>query len=270
MSAAPFAHASGASHTGDSHHVPAFSVITVAYNSAPTILATLQSVAGQTLPGVQHIVVDGASPDGTAALVRAHDQSAALLVSEPDTGIYDAMNKGLRLARGEIVGFLNADDRYAHDDVLAQVATAMQRESLDALFGDVAFFHADAPARLVRRYDSSRFRPDRIGWGWMPAHPAAFFRRSVYTRVGEFKTDYRIAGDYEWIARAFSRGPLAYRHMAQVLVHMQTGGISTQGWRSTLRLNQEVLRACRENGITTSWGRLLSKYPAKLLEYLRP
>ncbi len=270
MSGAQAMRAPGPSCEDGALRPPTLSVITVAYNSASTILATLQSVASQTLQGVQHIVIDGASPDGTAALVRAHDKSAVLLVSEADTGIYDAMNKGLRLATGEIVGFLNADDRYAHDDVLARVVAAIHDESLDALFGDVAFFHAETPARLVRRYDSSRFRPERIAWGWMPAHPAAFFRRSVYARVGEFKTDYRIAGDYEWIARAFSRGPLAYRHMAQVLVHMQTGGISTQGWRSTLRLNQEVLRACQENGIATSWGRLLSKYPAKLLEYLRP
>jgi glycosyltransferase involved in cell wall biosynthesis len=270
MTVEPHAHLATRRAPEGVHQHSVVTVITVCYNSAPTILTTLQSVASQTLQGVQHIVIDGASPDGTAALVRAHGEGVALLVSEPDTGIYDAMNKGLRLAAGDIVGFLNADDRYAHVDVLAQVADAMDRESLDAVFGDVAFFHANNPERLVRRYDSSRFRPDRIGWGWMPAHPAAFFRRSVFARVGHFKTDYRIAGDYEWIARAFSQGPLAYRHMAQVLVHMQTGGISTRGWRSTLQLNQEVLRACRENGITTSWGRLLSKYPAKLLEYLRP
>lgn len=270
MSGAQVTQAAGRRFEGPALRPSTLSVITVAYNSATTIAETLQSVARQTLGNVQHIVIDGASPDGTAGLVRAHGLHDPQLVSEPDTGIYDAMNKGLRLATGDIVGFLNADDRYAHDSVLSHVASTMQRESLDALFGDVAFFRADAPERLVRRYDSSRFRPDRIGWGWMPAHPAAFIRRSVYERVGAFKTDYRIAGDYEWIARAFSRGPLNYRHTPQVLVHMQTGGISTQGWRSTLQLNREVLRACRENGIATSWGRLLSKYPAKLLEYLRP
>lgn len=241
------------------------SIITVAYNSAPTIAATLCSVAAQTLQDVQHIVVDGASPDGTAQVVQAHGGHVAALVSEPDHGIYDAMNKGLRLASGDIVGFLNADDRYAHAQVLEQVVATMQREGLDALLGDVAFFHAQAPDRLVRRYDSGRFRPGRIGWGWMPAHPAAFFRRSVFERVGPFKTDYRIAGDFEWIARAFTTLPLRYRHVPEVLVHMQTGGISTQGWRSTLQLNREVLRACRDNGIQTNWLKILSKYPVKLL-----
>lgn len=245
------------------------SIITVAYNSAPTIATTLRSVAAQTLQDVQHIVIDGASPDGTPEVVRAHGGRVAIMVSEPDHGIYDAMNKGLRLASGDIVAFLNADDRYAHAQVLEQVAEAMQREELDALLGDAAFFHAQAPERLVRRYDSGRFRPGRIGWGWMPAHPAAFFRRSVFESVGPFKTDYRIAGDYEWIARAFTALPLRYRHEPQVFVHMQTGGISTRGWRSTLQLNQEVLRACRDNGIETNWLKILSKYPVKLLGLVR-
>lgn len=245
------------------------SVITVVYNGASTIAGTLHSVASQTLPAVEHIVIDGGSQDGTVELVRQWGERVTHLVSEADAGIYDAMNKGLRLATGDIIGFLNADDRYAHAHVLARVAGAMQDESLDALFGDAAFFHAEAPDRLFRRYDSGRFHPGRIAWGWMPAHPAAFFRRSVFVRTGAFKPDYRIAGDYEWIARAFQCAPLSYRHQAEVLVHMQSGGISTRGWRSTLLLNREVLRACRENGISTNWLKLLSKYPRKLLELVR-
>ncbi|MBC7521864.1 MAG: hypothetical protein H7268_12325 [Sandarakinorhabdus sp.] len=122
----------------------------------------------------------------------------------------------------------------------------------------------------MRRYRSDRFNPGAIGWGWMPAHPAMFVRREVFERIGVFKTHYRIAGDYEWVARAFHAGDLRYQHVPEVLVHMQTGGISTRGWRSTLLLNQEVMRACRENGVATNWFKILSKYPAKLLEYVRP
>lgn len=244
-------------------------IVTVAYNSAATIAATLQSVAAQTLAQVEHIVIEGGSQDGTVGVVQKHSARVARLLSEPDEGIYDAMNKGLRLASGDIIGFLNADDHYAHAGVLQQVVHCMQQESLDAVLGDVAFFRAGAPEHLVRRYDSSRFHPGKLAWGWMPAHPASFFRRSVFARTGEFKTDYRIAGDYEWIARAFQSGPLRYRHLPEVLVHMQTGGISTRGWRSTLLLNQEVMRACRENGIPTNWAKILSKYPRKLLELVR-
>ena len=246
------------------------SVITVAYNSAATLARTLRSVAEQSHADVEHILIDGGSTDGTADLLRDGSHRLCHVVSEPDRGIYDAMNKGLRLASGEVVAFLNADDHYAHADALAHVAAAFEQAPLDAVLGDVAFFQPQAPQRLVRRYRSDRFNPRAIGWGWMPAHPSLFVRRQVFAQAGAFKTDYRIAGDYEWVARAFGAGALRYRHLPEVLVHMQTGGISTRGWRNTVLLNQEVMRACRENGIATNWFKLLSKYPAKLLEYVRP
>lgn len=243
------------------------SIVTVAYNAAPTIAGTLESVAAQVHPEIEHIVVDGASTDGTLAIVERQGKHVARLISEPDRGIYDAMNKGVRVATGDVIGFLNADDVYAHQNVLATVAAIMKREHLDALFGDVAFFSAESHARTLRRYSSARFRPDRIAWGWMPAHPALFVRRDVFQRVGGFRTDYRIAGDFEFVARAFGKNSLRYRHLPEVLVRMLTGGISTGGWRNTLLLNREVLRACQENGIRTNMLKILSKYPAKLLEY---
>lgn len=246
------------------------SVITVCYNSASTIAATLHSVAQQNHPDIEHVVIDGGSKDGTVDVVRQHGAHVSTLVSEPDRGIYDAMNKGLRASRGDIICFLNADDRYAHANVLSSVAEHMEREGLDALLGDVAFFHADAPDRMVRRYRSDRFTPARLGWGWMPSHPALFVRRAVYDRVGPFRTDLKIAGDYDWVVRAFTSGNLRYQYRPEVLVHMQMGGVSTRGWRNTLLLNQEVIRACRDNGVSTNWFKILSKYPIKLLEFLRP
>ena len=244
------------------------SVITVCFNSAETLESTLTSVANQTGAEVEHIVVDGASTDNTATILQGHLHQLARVISEPDCGIYDAMNKGVRVATGDVIGFLNADDVYAHQNVLSTVAEIMKREHLDALFGDVEFFRPDNPGRTIRRYSSAHFRPDRIAWGWMPAHPALFVRREVFQRVGEFRTDYRIAGDFEFVARAFGKHTLRYRHLPEVLVRMRTGGISTAGWRNTLLLNREVLRACRENGIATNMLKILSKYPAKLLEYL--
>jgi glycosyltransferase involved in cell wall biosynthesis len=244
-----------------------FSIITVCYNSAQTIEDTLRSVAAQTWPGIEHIIVDGGSRDGTLAIIERYRQSLAQVISEPDHGIYDAMNKGVRAATGEVIGFLNADDVYAHVNVLADVGHLMNQECLDALFGDVEFFRPESPALAIRRYSSARFRPERVSWGWMPAHPALFLRREVFQRVGPFRTDYRIAGDFEFVARAFWRQALRYRHLPEVLVRMRTGGVSTGGWRSSLVLNREVLRACRENGIPTNMLKILSKYPAKLLEY---
>ncbi len=245
------------------------SVITVSYNSAATIADTLLSVARQTWVQIEHIVVDGGSRDGTQDLVRQHGRRGVVLVSEPDDGIYDAMNKGLRLATGDVIGFLNADDMYVRNDVLTRICTLMEQGGFDALYGDVEFVSPSSFEKSVRRYRSARFRPDRIAWGWMPAHPALFLKREVFERYGGFRPDYRIAGDFELVARIFHPGELSYKHIPEVLVRMRTGGVSTGGLRSTLLLNQEVLRACRENGINSNWLKILSKYPTKLLEFLR-
>lgn len=246
------------------------SVITVSFNSAATIERTIQSVRSQSWPGVEHVAVDGASTDGTADVLARYRDGLAFMVSEPDAGIYDAMNKGLRVSTGDVVGFLNADDHYAHDRVLETVAGVMRRQPVDAVFGDVAFLQPgpNGAARRVRRFRSGRFTPARIGQGWMPAHPATFVRREVFTRLGGFRTDYRIGGDFEWVARAFGRGGIRYAYVPEVLVNMRMGGISTAGWRSTLLLNREFLRACRENQIPSNWLRLLSRYPMKMLEFI--
>ncbi len=249
-----------------------FTIITVCHNSAATIVDTLRSVREQTHPQVEHIIIDGASSDNTVALAREHGRAGLGLVSEPDEGIYDAMNKGLRHATGDIVAFLNADDYYAHNHVLADVARLFELgnrdTTLDAVLADAEFFRPENPDKAVRRYRSDRFSPQRLAWGWMPAHPGLFLRREILNQVGEFKTNYRIAGDFELIARIFSGNKRVYQHLPQVVVRMRMGGVSTGGLRNTLCLNQEVMRACRENGIATNWFKILSKYPSKLMEFL--
>lgn len=245
------------------------SVITVCFNAETTVGNALRSVAMQRGCTFEHIVIDGASTDTTLEIIRREGDHVSRIISEPDCGIYDAMNKGLRLGTGEVIGFLNADDRYADPDVLARVSAIMEAEKLDALFGDAEFVTPERPDHPVRRYRSARFRPDRIAWGWMPAHPALFLHRRVFERFGGFRTDYRISGDFEFVARIFHSNELKYKYLPEVLVRMRTGGVSTGGWRNTLLLNREVLRACRENGICTNPLKILSKYPAKLLEFLR-
>ena len=245
------------------------SVITVCYNSVATLARALQSVAVQDWPRAEHILIDGASTDGSMEIIERFRPRLAHVISEPDDGIYDAMNKGLDRASGDVVCFLNADDQYAHPQVLSKVATQMSELGLDALMGDVGFFHEQDPSRMIRHYRSDRFHPSRLAWGWMPAHPALFLSSAVVHRVGRFKTDYRIAGDFEYIVRAFHNHALRYRHLPEVLVQMQSGGASTNGWRSKILLNREVLRACRENGLQTNMLKILSKYPAKMLELLQ-
>ncbi len=226
----------------------------------------LQSVADQGWTRIEHIVIDGASTDGSMDIIKRFRPRLAHVVSEPDDGIYDAMNKGIDRARGEIICFLNADDHYASNNVLSSVALKMREKNLDALMGDVVFFNKRNPQRIVRHYRSDCFTPNRLAWGWMPAHPALFLRKHIVERVGRFKTDYRIAGDFEFIARTFLDQELRYVHLPEVMVRMQTGGASAASLRSRVLLNQEVLRACRENGIKTNIFKILSKYPMKLME----
>lgn len=244
------------------------SIITVTRNSATTLVDALRSVAEQRHPNVEHIVIDGASTDATDKVVEQHGDRVAKYVSEPDTGIYDAMNKGLSIASGEVIGFLNADDRYSDPGVLERIVAAMSQEGLDIVYGDVAFFRGDDSQSIVRHYRSDRFHPERLAWGWMPAHPAFFMRREIYQRVGSFKTDYRIAGDFEMMVRIFQNTDLRFKYLSEILVMMRSGGISNEGWRNTLLLNLEVLRACRENGLNTNWIKILSKYPLKFFEYI--
>lgn len=244
------------------------SIITICYNAEKTLESALKSVREQDYPDIEHIVIDGASNDGTLAIAERYKEGLAVLVSEKDRGIYDAMNKGIALATGDVIGILNADDYYKHPQVLSRVAAVMQEGGLDALYADVEYFRDDAPDRVVRRYSSRWFHPSRIPYGWMPAHPTLFLKREIYNRFGSFKTDYRIAADYEFIARIFYRTSLKYRYLPEVLVRMRMGGISTGGLKNTMLLNEEVLRACRENSVPTNIFKILSKYPAKLLEFL--
>jgi len=244
------------------------SVITVCFNSQTTIERSVQSVVDQQWPEVEHIVIEGGSTDGTLAILERFRPHLAVLVSEPDKGIYDAMNKGLARATGDVICFLNADDQYADANVLAEVAQQMLTHQLDALVADVGFFKAGDPTRMTRRYRSDRFSPQHLSWGWMPAHPGLFLTRKIVQRVGKFKTDYRIAGDYEYVVRTFHGHDLHYKHLPSVVANMQAGGISNSSWRNRLLLNREVVRACKENGIHTNLLKILVKYPFKLLELM--
>lgn len=243
------------------------SVITVCFNAVETIRATIKSVSEQDCENVEHIIIDGDSTDGSKELIESYRTNLSHFVSEPDKGIYDAMNKGLEFATGDIICFLNADDWYASSKILSIVKTTMENFKLDALFGDAAFVNSKNPNKIIRRYRSDRFTPERLGWGWMPAHPSLFLRKEVIQRVGGFNETYRIAGDFEFIIRIFHNQTLYYKHLKEVMVFMHTGGVSNAGWRTKVQLNKEVLRACRENGVRSNVFMLLSKYPLKLMEF---
>lgn len=244
------------------------SVVTVCRNAGATITRALSSVCSQDHPQVQHILVDGNSDDNTLDLIYKKGlRDTGIVISEKDDGIYDAMNKGIAISTGDIIAFLNADDFYKDVNVLSTIAQIMESQSLDVAYGDVDFFAPEMESHIIRHYDSSRFSPDTLAWGWMPAHPAIFVRRSIFNDYGAFDKSYRIAGDFEFIARIFTLGHLKSAYLPKIFVSMQVGGVSTRGWRSTFLLNLEMMRACRANRISTNWLMLLSRYALKVIEF---
>lgn len=246
------------------------SVITVCYNSEKTIASTLDSIASQTHDNIEHVIVDGGSTDGTINIVKQKLRDGDVFVSEPDEGLYDAMNKGVDLATGDIVGVLNSDDFYESDDAVATVVEMFRHTpEADLVFSDVVFVSPDNLNKVIRLYRAAHFRPWKLRFGWMPPHPATFVRKSAYERVGKYRLDMRIAADYDMFVRWLLVAGLKWQYLDRVLVRMRAGGVSTSGIRSSIRLNREIVRACRDNGIYTNLIFVLSKIPFKLLELIR-
>lgn len=239
------------------------SIITAVRNGAATIRDCLECVQAQT-HRAEHIVVDGASNDGTLGIVNGYRPGIAKVLSEPDRGIYDAMNKGIGLATGDVVGLLNADDFYTDERVIAKVAAAFDTMPIEALFADLVYVRPDNLNKVVRHYSGANFSLAMFAIGWMPPHPTCFIRRECYLKYGLFKTDYRIAADFELLARFLVKHRVRYRYLPEVLVKMRTGGISTRNLMNNVLMNREVLRACRENDIGTNMLRIYSKYPGKV------
>jgi glycosyltransferase len=239
------------------------SVVTVAYNNGPTISETLSSVARQTHPDVEHVIVDGGSTDDTLARISRDGPHVAKLVSERDRGIYDAMNKGLDLATGDFVGFLNADDMLATPETLAHMAEGMS--AADVLYGDLVYVDAETASRVVRRWHSGAFRASHLRFGWMPPHPCFYFRRSAVPSA-RFDIRYRIAADYDFMLRCL-RAPLRVAYLPEVLVRMRSGGVSNRSIRTMLLKSREDLDVIRRNRIG-GYLTLASKNLRKLPQFL--
>jgi glycosyltransferase involved in cell wall biosynthesis len=246
------------------------SIITVCYNSGETIRDAIESVIAQNYADIEYIVVDGGSTDNTLAIIEEYRSSISVLISERDRGIYDAMNKGVARATGDVVGLLNSDDFYESHHVISDVVAAFDRApAADVVFGDVVFVATDDLIRITRYYSSEAFKPWKLRFGWMPPHPATFVRNQVYKRFGGYSLKYKISSDYEIFVRWFLINKINYLRIDRVLVRMRAGGASTTGIKSSIRLNTEIVRACRENGIYTNIVLVLLKVPFKLLELLR-
>ncbi len=246
------------------------SIITVTYNSSKTLTDTMEAVLRQSYDNIEYIVVDGASTDGTIDLIHQYEprfKGRMRWISEPDCGIYDAMNKGIRMATGDIVGILNSDDYFTSDNVIESIVPYFADETLDAIYGDIHFIKDGQPEKIVRYYSSRLFHPFWLRFGFMPAHPSFYVRRQVYEKAGLYKTNYKIGSDYEMMVRLFRVHHIKTKYIPMDFVTMRTGGVSTHNIQSRIQLIDEDVRGCKENGIYTNRILISLKYIYKIFEF---
>lgn len=244
------------------------SVITVARNAATTIEHTIRSVAEQGYPNIEHIVVDGGSTDGTLEIIQKHRATIAAFVSEADHGMYDAMNKGLRLASGGIIGFLNADDIYANSRVLETIARTMESQKVDACYGDLVYVDKNRPDRVVRYWRSRIYRDGLFETGWMPAHPTFYARSSAYDKFGGYDLAYRYQSDFELTMRLLAVNRISSAYIPQVLVKMRSGGASRGLWHIFMG-NIEAYRACRSHSLNVTPLFIARKILSRVPQFFR-
>jgi len=227
-------------------------VVTVCLNAAATIRHTLDSLATQGHPEVEHIVVDGVSTDGTLDIVRGRSSQIARLISERDHGLFDAMNKGIAAATGDFLGFLNADDVYADAGVLAGVASTLQATGCDAAHGDLLYVSGSNPDKVVRYWRSKPYRPGMFEAGWHPAHPTLFVRTGLLKELGGFDTQFRYHADFDLMVRLFIERRISSAYIPRVMVRMRTGGQSNRSIANIVRGNRESYRIARRAGVAGS------------------
>ena len=245
------------------------SIITATWNSSATIENAILSVASQTYPQVQHIVVDGNSSDETLAIVFRHAHRIDKLISEPDHGIYDAMNKGISLATGDVIGILNSDDFYAHTRVLEKVAGIFEEESIDTCYGDLVYVDPANLERINRYWRSGQHRPGSFYQGWMPPHPTFFVRRRVYEKYGNFNLSLGTAADYELTLRFLLKYGVSTTYIPEVLVHMRSGGASNASLKSRLATIRMANRSWQVNHLKPHPWTLTFRLLSKLVQYTR-
>ncbi len=219
-------------------------IITVCYNSAETIGQTIASIASQNYSNKEHIIVDGASKDQTVEIIK-QAASVSRYISEPDKGIYDAMNKGLKMANGEIIGLLNADDFYADDDILTQVAETFEDPTVQACYADLVYVDKDDTSRILRYWKSMPFRAGLFKHGWMPAHPTFFVRREVYEQLGGFNLEFPRQADFELTMRFLEIHQIKSVYIPKIWVKMRIGGASNNSIKGIIKGNLEAYRACK-------------------------
>ena len=242
------------------------SIVTPTYNSATTVRGTLESIMVQDYPDIEHIIIDGGSKDDTLNIISGYPH-VSKVISERDNGLYDAMNKGVRLATGEIVVVLNSDDFYTHPKVVSRVAALLEQTSADTLYADLEYVAPDNTNRVIRHWKAGVFRPGNFHRGWMPPHPTFFVRRHLYERFGLFNISLRFSADYELMLRFLLKNNVSTCYLPEVTVRMRAGGASNANFRNRFRANREDRLAWKMNGLRPRFYTLYLKPLIKIGQY---
>ncbi|MBA0209630.1 glycosyltransferase [Pectobacterium brasiliense] len=240
------------------------SIITATYNSAKTISDTLKSLNAQTYPDIEYIIIDGGSKDNTLSLIKSSCSRVSVIISEPDKGIYDALNKGILSATGDIVGFLHSDDFFAYPDAVKDIVDAMRESNADAVYGDLNYISSTDNDVIVRKWVSGGFDINKMKLGWMPPHPTFYMKRSCYQRFGSFDLSYRISADYDSLLRYLWIHKVTVKYIPKVIINMRVGGMSNRSLSNMIMKTKEDVKAMKSNKLpwlSAVAGKNLSKIP---------
>jgi len=243
------------------------SIVTAVFNRVDTIAEAISSVQSQSHGSVEHVIQDGGSKDGTLDIIKGLETSTTRLVSEQDEGIYDAINRGISRATGDVIGLMHSDDFFAHERILKQIARAFDDPQVDGMYGDLDYVSASNPNKVVRRWRSGPFRKELLKKGWMPPHPTLYLRREVFERWGYYDTSYQIAADYEAMLRWLVRGQIKLAYIPEVLVKMRMGGESNRSLGRIIQKTREDYRAIRSNCVG-GIGTLAMKNFSKITQFV--
>jgi glycosyltransferase involved in cell wall biosynthesis len=244
------------------------SVITVCFNSEKYIRATIQSVLSQTYANIEYIIVDGGSTDGTLAIIKSYGNKISKLISQPDKGIYDAMNKGLFMATGDIVGFLNSDDMFSQSTSIELIVNAFKDSSADSVFSNLYYVKQEAPDEIVRHWQTGEFAVGSFCKGWHPAHPTFYVKREVYNRYGLYDLEFPLAADFEIMLRFLERYKISTEYLPNVLIKMRLGGATNRSFKNIYLQNKECIRAFHKNNIKVSSLYPLYRLLPKFIQYI--
>jgi len=244
-------------------------IITATYHSEATIEACMASVLGQVHPDLEYLILDGGSKDGTLSKIGQCKDSRVRVISEPDGGIYDALNKGIAMATGEVIGFVHSDDFLAGPDCLSNMVQLFLSQKVDGIYGDLHYVDASKTERIVRNWKSRPFHPGLLGSGWMPAHPTLFLRKEVYDKHGVFNLEFKIAADYDMMLRIFKDDTLRFAYLPQVITKMRLGGASNGSLKSVIRKTREDYRAMKNNNLPNPLFTICAKNLSKIPQFFK-